>query len=219
MVSISTASAKVIVTFSSASNVPLPSVSITVVARKDAAPGATKSVVSVSASETSLTFPAASVCVAVNSLLSFSARSVPATSIDQKPSALTTADLSLVSNPLTVTVAPASPVPVSLNPTECSLRLIKLPPEAASIVGASGANKSVVSVSVEPRDTFPAKSVCVAVNSLLPSSARSVPSTTTDQKPSESTVVVLSSDTNPLTVTVAPASPVPVSVNPSVYLS
>ena len=61
----------------------------------------------------------------------------------------------------TVTLAPSSLVPVSVNPCSSSVALIKLSAETSTTLGAEGASRSTVTVDETTELVFPASSVCV----------------------------------------------------------
>ena len=163
-----------------------------------------------------LVLPAASVCVALRAVAEFASKSAETMAMLQDPSDATVAVLSATpdAKPVTVTVAPASPVPVRLNPADSSAAFKRSSDDTASKPGALGACRSVVTVSVAALLTLPAPSVCVALSALAASAANSPDATATLQVPSDATVAVLSAtpDAKPVTVTVAPASPVPLNV-------
>ena len=104
------------------------------------------------------TLPAASDCVALNTLAASSVKSPDAIDTDQSPLTSTVAVLSDVLKPVTVTVAPASPVPDRVIPLEISVAFMRSSVETAAMVGALGALRSVDSVSVPAALALPATS-------------------------------------------------------------
>ena len=139
------------------------------------------------------------------------AKSPSATATLQVPPDPTVAVLAPVTKPDTVTVAPASPVPVRLKPPEFSKAFTRLSVDTSLIAGAAGACKSVVTVTVAAALTLPTKSVCVTEKSVVASAFKSAEDRSTLQLPSLFTVSVLVA-APPVTVTAAPASPVPLRV-------
>ena len=171
-----------------------------------------------------LGFSATSTCAAVNvsEPSPMAATSAAVTATDHLPSAPTTAVLPPASDaPLakvSATVAPTSPVPVMLNPVVASAEFTASSPRTASTVGAATVTSVVILKLGAAALLFPTASACVTVRMVLPSANRStlVPwFSTMDQLPSPATVAVLAPVNKPLTVTVAPASPVPDRVRPS----
>src|SRR5918998_257113 len=167
--------------------------------------GATVSTVNVTGSDAGETFPTASICVA-DTVCGPSPSGVVGSSV-QVPSGATVAVPTTTPSTVTVTVAPGSPVPVIVG----VLSAVISPSVGEVTTGASGAVASTVNVLVgDAGDVLPAASVCVADTVCSPSASGSVSARL--QVPSGCTVVVPTTAPSTVTSTVAPGSPVPVTV-------
>ena len=120
----------------------------------------TKSVVRVRV-PAALTLPATSVCVADSKVDALALNSPATTAIRQLPLSSTTAVLPAAKvAPVTVTVEPASPVPVKLKPAAASSALIKLSADTTLINGAAGVTVSTSCIAcIATVLTLPAASV------------------------------------------------------------
>ncbi len=176
------------------------------------AAGAVVSRVTFRAAEAPEMLPATSVWVAVM-LLAPSANAVVAAT-DQPPPAATAPVPMVVAPSRSVTVAPASPVPVMVGRATLVMSSpcapLSLAGLRASAVGAAAVVSRVTPSAAEGPEVLPATSVWVAVMVLAPSVSALV--AVIDQPPSAATVPVPMVAAPSSSVTVAPASPVPVMV-------
>ena len=162
-----------------------------------------------------LRFPASSVCVTENSLSPSDRSPEVIARLQVVPS--TSAATGSAPPMLTDTVAPSSEAPIRSKPRAFSALFTTVPTLGASITGLFGAEKSASRSRVTaPVLTLPAASSVLIERVVSTLATKSPEATETLHLPPESTVAVLVAPfLNPLTVTVDPASPVPVSVKPS----